>query len=41
MIKAMQRNAPEISTFGYTHNPIRTLCNTSDIVITIKGDELI
>lgn len=38
MIKAMQRKIPEISKFHYVHNPVRSYCNTSDVVITIKND---
>lgn len=38
MIKAMQRKVPEISEFNYVHSPVRSYCNNSDIVITIKND---
>ena len=38
MIKKMQRKIPEISKFHYVHNPVRSYCNTSDVVITIKND---
>lgn len=39
MIKKMKKNIPEISHFHYIHNPVRHHCNTSDVVITLKGDE--
>ena len=38
MIKTMQKKVPEISEFKYVHNPVRSYCNNSDIVITIKND---
>ncbi len=38
MIKTMQKKVPEISGFTYVHNPVRSYCNNSDIVITIKND---
>ncbi len=39
MIRAMQKNVPEISGFHYIHNPVRNHCNTSDVVITLKENE--
>ncbi|MCD7879820.1 MAG: LCP family protein [Candidatus Gastranaerophilales bacterium] len=39
IIKSMKKKIPEISRFNYIHNPVRSYCNTSDIVITIKDDE--
>ena len=38
MIRAMQKKVPEISEFNYVHSPVRSYCNNSDIVITIKND---
>ena len=39
MIRIMKKKIPEISKFHYVHNPVRSFCNTSDVVITIKEDE--
>lgn len=38
MIRAMQKKVPEISEFKFVHSPVRSYCNNSDIVITIKND---
>ena len=38
MIQAMQKKVPEISEFKFVHSPVRSYCNNSDIVITIKND---
>ena len=38
MIRAMQKKVPEIADFNYVHSPVRSYCNNSDIVITIKND---
>ena len=38
MIRTMQKKVPEISEFNYVHSPVRSYCNNSDIVITIKND---
>lgn len=39
IIKYMQKKVPEISGYHYVHNPVRSYCNESDIVITISGEE--
>ncbi len=39
IIKSIRRNVSDISHFKYVHNPVRTYCNSSDIVITLKGEE--
>jgi len=39
MVRLMKKKIPEISKFHYVHNPVRSFCNTSDVVITIKEDE--
>ena len=41
MIKSVQKTIPEISRFKYNHNAVRNFCNTSDVVITLKGEEAI
>ena len=38
MIRAMQKKVPEISEFKFVHSPVRSYCNNSDIVITIKNN---
>ncbi len=39
MIRFMQKKIPEISRFHYVHSPVRSFCNTSDVVITIKDSD--
>ncbi len=39
IVKQMQRDVSDISRLKYVHNPVRTYCNTSDIVIMLKGEE--
>ncbi len=39
MIKAIQKKIPELSHLSYHHNPVRSYCSSSDIVITIKNEE--
>lgn len=39
MIKSIQKKIPEISHFEYHHNPVRSYCSSSDIVVTIKNEE--
>ena len=38
MIKSMQKRIPEIGKLHYVHNPVRTFCNTSDLVITLADE---
>lgn len=38
IILEMQNKIPEISEFIFIHNPVRTYCDSSDVVITIKDD---
>lgn len=39
MIKLMQKRIPEIEKLHYVHNPVRSFCNTSDLVITLTDVE--
>ncbi len=39
LIDEMKRRVPEIAEYNYIHNPVRTYCDTSDILITIKDDD--
>ncbi len=39
MIRSIKRKVPEISKFNFNHSPVRDFCTTSDIVVTIKGEE--
>ncbi len=41
MIRFIQNNVPAVSHLKYVHNPVRNYCNTSDLVITLKSDDLI
>ena len=41
LIKEMKKKIPEISKYEYIHQPIRNYCDASDIVITIKDDEIL
>ena len=38
MIKSMQKRVPEIEKLHYVHNPVRSFCNTSDLVITLADE---
>ena len=39
LILEMQQRIPEISEFVFEHNPVRTYCDSSDIVIAVKDDD--
>lgn len=41
VIKTMKKQVPEISKLNYEHSPLRNFCTTSDVVVTMKDDELI
>ncbi len=41
MIKTIQKNVSDISNLKYVQEPIKTFCNTSDIIITLKEDDLL
>ena len=38
MIKSMQKRIPEMSKLHYVHNPVRSFCNTSDLIITLADE---
>lgn len=38
MIKSMQKKIPELGKLHYVHNPVRSFCNTSDLVITLSNE---
>ncbi len=38
-VRYMRKKIPQISKFPFVHNPVRSFCSSSDIVITIKDTE--
>lgn len=40
IIKSLQKVAPELSNHEFIHLPVRNYCNGSDLVITLKDDEV-
>lgn len=39
IINDIRNKIPEVSHHGFVHQPVRTFCNSSDIVITIKHED--
>ncbi len=39
VVKSLKKKVPEISKYRFVHSPVRSYCNTSDLVKTIKKDE--
>lgn len=39
LINDLKDKVPSISHHGFTHQPVRTYCNSSDVVITIKNED--
>ena len=39
-IKSLQKNVPELAHHEFLHLPVRNYCNNSDLVITLKDDEI-
>ena len=39
-IKSLQKSIPELAHHQFIHLPVRNYCNNSDLVITLKDDEI-
>lgn len=40
-IKTIKRKVPAIQELDYIHSPVRNFCTTSDVVVTIKSDDIL